>query len=226
MSEKTQISAGGKTIEIFTGAPGSPVIYLNTFEGEGEAVFEAMKKSGAPDCTLAAVSGVYWNVEMSPWPMPPLFKDEPEYTGGADDYLSVLTDTIVPAVEQKIPAKPRFRAVAGYSLSGLFAVYTLYKTDVFSRAVSASGSLWYPDFLEYARSHEFAGKPEYVYFSLGDKESRTRHPLMRTVEERTIETDKLFASRGVDTTYVSNPGNHFRDSDLRTAMGIKWILEQ
>ena len=44
MSEKTQISAGGKTIEIFTGAPGSPVIYLNTFEGEGEAVFEAMKK--------------------------------------------------------------------------------------------------------------------------------------------------------------------------------------
>ncbi|MGI6177823.1 MAG: alpha/beta hydrolase [Eubacterium sp.] len=226
MSELTRITAAGKDIEIFTGEPGSPIVYLNTYEGEGAEVVKRLQEIGAPSCTLAAISKVYWNVEMSPWPMPPLLKETFDFTGGADDYIAILSKTIVPAVEENLPAEPSFRAIAGYSLAGLFAVYALYQTDIFTHAVSASGSLWYPNFLEYAKAHEFAGRPDSVYFSLGDKESHTRNSLMKIVEERTIETEKLFASRGVNTTYVSNPGNHFSNSELRTAMGIKWLLEQ
>lgn len=37
-----------------------------------------------------------------------------------------------------------FIGIAGYSLAGLFALYALYKTDVFTRVASMSGSLWFP----------------------------------------------------------------------------------
>lgn len=36
-----------------------------------------------------------------------------------------------------------------------------------SRAVSASGSMWFPDFKEYAERNDFCRKPDKVYFSRG-----------------------------------------------------------
>lgn len=50
---------------------------------------------------LAAVSGLEWNFEMTPWLMPALFKKEPPFEGGADKYLQTLTQQIAPAVLAK-----------------------------------------------------------------------------------------------------------------------------
>ena len=66
-----------------------------------------------------------------------------------------------------MPGAPRWRGIAGYSLAGLFAVYALYRTDVFARAASVSGSLWFPGFREYVFSHTPLCRPDCVYFSLG-----------------------------------------------------------
>ena len=52
----------------------------------------------------------------------------------------------------------QYHAIAGDSMAGLFAVYALYRTQVFSRVASASGSLWYPGLLEYALMYELAFK--------------------------------------------------------------------
>lgn len=65
---------------------------------------------------------------------------------------------------------------------------------------------------------------ERIYLSLGDQESRTRNRVMATVRERITEYADLLTSQGIVTTLEWNPGNHFRDADLRTAKAFLWCL--
>ena len=50
-------------------------------------------------------------------------------TGGADDYLQLLTKEIIPTAEKEVGGVPRWRGIAGHSLAGLFALYSIYRTD-------------------------------------------------------------------------------------------------
>lgn len=216
-----------KGITVYTSkTPDSPVIYLHTFEGEGDAVYWALQEMGCREVTLAAVSGLSWNHDMSPWAIPAVSKKEIPCTGGADAYLQVLTEEIMPAVEKLAPGKVLWRGIAGYSLAGLFALYTMYRTEVFSRIASVSGSLWFPGFREYIFSRKMKTVPECLYFSLGDKECRTRHPVRKAVQECTELIEAYYRSKGIHTAYELNPGNHFQDVVLRTASGIAWIADK
>ena len=134
-----------KAIDVFLATePGTPIIYLNTLFSEGQKVFEAAQAAGCPPFTLVAISDLDWNHDMVPWDSPPAFKNAAPCTGGADDYLRLLTEAIIPTAEREISGVPRWRGIAGYSLAGLFALYSIYQTNLFSRVGSMSGSLWFP----------------------------------------------------------------------------------
>ena len=216
--------ADGKTVSVFSAAePGAPVVYLNTFGEEGQAVFDALTAAGGPALTLVTISGLDWDRDMSPWDSPAVFKSAAPFAGGADDYLRLLVEEIVPAAERLLPATPIWRGIAGYSLAGLFAVYALYRTDVFSRAASVSGSLWFPGFREYVLSHAPLRQPDCVFFSLGDRESKTRNPVLRTVQENTEALCEFYRGQGIHTAFQLNPGGHHDHPAQRTAAGIKHI---
>ncbi len=207
----------------------APLVLMNTFEGDGSEVFAALKGLTDKKFCLAVVSDINWEDEMSPWECPPLYKNEAPFLGGAEAYLEKLTKKILPgkilpAISEEPGFSPERIVIAGYSLAGLFAIYSLYKTDVFTSAVSASGSMWFPDFMEYTKTNAFCRKPEKVYFSLGDKEAKTRNPHLRTVEEKTGELFERYRELGIDTVFEMNPGNHFKEADLRLAKGIAWVL--
>ena len=202
----------------------APLVITNTFQGNGSSVYSALCSMTDKKVNLAVISDINWDDEMSPWECPPLSKNDSPCTGGADKYLIKLTDSIIPAIKKEFGAEPEYMVIAGYSLAGLFAIYSLYKTDIFSRAVSASGSMWFPDFLEYIEKNDFVRKPDTVYFSLGDKEARTRNNLLSTVEVKTNEIYRHYKDNGIDTVFELNPGNHFKDADIRLAKGIAWIL--
>ena len=64
--------ADGKTVSVYPAAePGAPVVYLNTFGEEGQAVFDALTAIGGPALTLVTISGLDWDRDMSPWDSPP-----------------------------------------------------------------------------------------------------------------------------------------------------------
>ena len=119
-----------------------------------------------------------------------------------------------------------WRGLAGYSLAGLFAVYSLYRADCFSRIASMSGSLWFPDFKEYVFSHEMKRIPEHLYLSLGDRECQTRNRYLKNVQINTEEINTFFMQKGIDTVFQLNPGNHFKNAVQRTAAGIAWMLSK
>ena len=220
-------TADGKTVVVFpSNKPGAPVIYLNTFSGEGEQIWQAAQGAGFPPFTLVAVSGLDWNHDMAPWGSPPVFKNAQPCTGGADHYLGLLTEEIVPSVEKELPEMPRWRGIAGYSLAGLFAMYAIYRTDLFSRVGSMSGSLWFPGIKDYIFSHQPQKQPDHMYFSLGDRESKTRNPVLRSVQQDTEEIRAFYQSKGIDTMFELNPGNHYNQATQRTAAGIGWLLNR
>ncbi len=217
----------GKRVDVYpAGGPGRPVIYLHSFMRQADKVHSELQKENSPDHTLVAVSSLNWDHDMTPWDCPPISKMDTPCTGGADDYLDVLTGEIMPEAEKHIEGEPAWRGVAGYSLAGLFAVYSIYRTDLFSRVASMSGSLWFPDFKEYIFSHDMRIRPDRMYFSLGDKESKTRNQYLKTVQDNTAEIQAFYAGQGIDSVFVLNPGNHYVNGAERTAAGIDWILRK
>ena len=220
-------TAEGKNVSVFsTTFPGAPVIYLNTYSDEGQQLFEATQTAGYPPFTLVAISDLDWNHDMAPWDSPAAFKKGEPFTGGADDYLRLLVEEIIPRAEKGLAGPPAWRGITGYSLAGLFAVYAIYRTDMFSRVGCTSGSLWFPGFKEYIFSHEPKSRPDCIYFSLGDKEAKTRNPVLKTVQENTEEIQTFYQNKGIDTVFQLNPGNHFVQGIERTVAGIQWLLSK
>jgi len=199
-----------------------PVIYLHAQPDTAAEVFSLLKRPAV----LAAADCRSWNDDLSPWPAARAFKSGEDFAGRAKEYLSELIRQIIPGVEATLPYSPVFRGIAGYSLAGLFALHSLYLTDVFTHCASMSGSLWYDDFIPFMEEHTPKVPPKRAYFSVGSRESRVRDPRIACVEECTRQAQQLLSLTGAKTTFELNPGNHFADVSLRIARGINWLLEE
>ena len=207
-----------------------PVIILNAFGDEGIKVWEECQRLNTKDFILVSVSisETDWNDNMTPWEAPPLYKNDGKYLGYADKYLRFLEKEIIPVsrdyIKTNFHKKIEYLGIAGYSLGGLFALYAGYKTDIFKRIVSASGSLWYPNLAEYIKENKISKNIDKIYFSLGNKEAMSKHRILKTVKEKTISAYEHL-NKNINAIFEENEGNHFKNTALRTAKGIKWILE-
>lgn len=218
-------TVSGRTVEIFSTAKGkAPLVILNTIQGEGKKIFNKCLELGCDNFALAAIGNLNWNRDLSPWATPNIGNNKYGF-GGADEYIKKLTNEIVPEIRTKLGFEPEFTAIAGYSLAGLFALYAAHRTDIFSRVASVSGSLWFPDFTEFAQSHDFAKTPDYIYLSLGEAEAKTRDKNLAPVRKNTEKIAELYKSQNIPTVFELNPGNHFTDTIGRTAKGIKSLLD-
>ena len=93
--------------------------------------------------------GLAWNHDLSPWETPSLTSAGEPFTGGGETTCPCSRTLSCRRAEEMLPGPASWRGVAGYSLAGLFAVYSLYQTDRFTRGASISGSLWFPNIKEY-----------------------------------------------------------------------------
>lgn len=224
MNELLKTEIENKQITVFKSKINTaPIVYANMYEDEaGEILSECGKLENYSPFHFVSITGLRWNEELSPWQHGSVISKDDHFTGEAAEYMRCLTEKIIPFAEESIT--PGFRVISGYSMGGLFALYAPYITDVFSRAVSASGSVWYPGFVSYVREHEFRRLPDAIYLSLGDKESRAKNQYLSAVEACTNELYSIYKSRSVNTVFELNPGNHFKDAPYRLAKGIAWAL--
>ena len=73
----------------------------------------------------------------------------------------------------------RKNTITGDTIAGLFAPWAAYQTDTFKGVAAVSPSVWFPDFENYVFQNRI--QTEAVYLSLGDKEEKTRNPVMTQV---------------------------------------------
>lgn len=216
------IKIGQRQMTIFSADASSsgPIIYIHMNAADAAQLVSKLAGGAA---VLVAIDQVDWNHDLSPWPAKRAFRGSEDFGGGADSYLSELTKTIVPTVEASLPFTPSIRVLAGYSLAGLFALYAIYRTDLFNRIGSISGSLWYDGFLEFMQKNQPLRIPERVYFSLGDREKIARNSRLAVVEDHTIQAEQHLRKLGAATIFEENPGNHFEDALGRLAKGLQWL---
>ena len=162
---------------------------------------------------------VDWNRDLPPWRAEQIRGDEP-FGCGAPETLDFIREHLIPDLAG---GRAPEIYLGGYSLAGLFALWAAYETDLFAVVAAASPSVWYPDFPAFAREHEI--RPPKIYLSLGTKEEKTRHPVMKTVGDNIRELHAALDQKpGCETILEMNPGNHFREPDLRMARGFAWLL--
>jgi len=70
-------------------------------------------------------------------------------SGGGDKFLKFLSQQVIPMIEEDYKSDPKQRAIAGHSLGGLFALYTMFEQPMlFKRVMALSPSaLTGPDYL-------------------------------------------------------------------------------
>ena len=224
--EIQELQFGHRLVRLYKLVQGSaPLVYSIDYHENGQLLLEACKQVDCSGFNLVTISGLHWNQELSPWAVETVVSRDDRFTGGAPELLPLLTGEVVPQVERLLDAPPAWRCLAGYSLAGLFAVWTAFQTDLFTRILSASGSMWYPGWVEYTREHQLAGALQGAYLSVGEQESTSRNAVLQTVGERTQAMAALLAERCIAATFELNPGNHFKNPPLRVVKGIKWLLE-
>lgn len=201
----------------------SPLILVNGFQEERKKLIEKIRKRTGKDFSLLFFSGMDWNGDLTPYPAKSPFKGGEDFPGKGKDYLDFLLEKRNSVLKEN-DIVPSYHVIAGYSLAGLFALYSMIAGKSFDAAVSASGSLWYPGFEDFIQKAELEGKGT-IYLSLGDKEKETHNPAMKTVEEKTLAIAKMLKEKGQKVFFESNSGNHFQDPEGRLAKGIGWILE-
>ena len=70
-------------------------------------------------------------------------------------------------------------------------------------------------------------KTKHVYLSLGDKEEKTKNPVMKTVADCIRRQEELLqADPDVSCVLEWNQGNHFKEPEVRTAKGFAGIINR
>jgi predicted alpha/beta superfamily hydrolase len=157
-----------------------------------------------------------WNHDLSPWKAPAVFGRE-DFGGGAAGTLEKVLEIC------RDPG--RTYIIGGYSLAGLFALWAAYQTDVFAAAACASPSVWFPGFADYMEQRRI--QVDSVYLSLGDKEAKSRNPVLASVEQCITEEYQILQEiPAISSTLEWNQGNHFKEPELRTAKAFRWCLKR
>ena len=215
--------------EITYGDPNSDILLIQmTGDHEQEAMEREVslirELSGVDAFCFKAVKVVDWNRDLSPWSAPAVFGNE-DFGDGAPDTLKFLTDNILSDVGSRRMGEAPDKKIylGGYSLAGLFSLWAGYQTDAFDGIAAASPSVWFPGFTNYMRENTFF--PKKIYLSMGDREEKTRNPVMSQVGNKIRECEEILKKVTVDCILEWNQGNHFKEPELRTAKAFAYLIK-
>lgn len=176
-------------------------------------------------CSVATVSGIDWNNDLTPWTADGVFAKSPSFGGKAEDFLERLGSVCFPYVEGLLSGDCVERYIAGVSLSGLFAVWSMWKCDLFKGIASVSGSFWYDGFLSWASSNTPVGHPDRIFISLGDREGKTANRRLATVSRATGDLCGHLSGLGFHVDFRLVEGTHFSPLIPRLELALESVLE-
>ena len=113
--------------------------------------------------------------------------------------------------------------LGGYSLAGLFSLWSAYKSNTFPGIAAASPSVWFNGWEEFMNNNTPLSNT--IYLSLGDTEEKTKNKVMSAVGDNIRKQEELLKNDNINTILEWNKGGHFSNSDLRVAKAFVWCIE-
>lgn len=205
--------------------------------------------------SLVNVGADLWEENFSPWCAPRVFAKGPNFGDGAQKTLDTLINQVIPWAESELTESPAYRVLVGYSLAGLFSLWTGVSQQVacgcqpgtattpqlsgpgapyvdasvatFQRIGAVSGSFWFPGLLDYVDQQLRGGVVglTHAYLSLGDREARTPNPQIMHVRENAELLASRLESAGITSTFELNRGNHFQNVEGRMQKALDWLVK-
>lgn len=139
----------------------------------------------------------------------------PTPTGGAQSFLKFLEDELLPFIDNNYRTVPGERAINGYSIGGLFGLYTLFtKPEIFNRYIIGSPSLTWDNYsifsYEENSSEKIGEKKIGLFVSVGNEESDEKYfdpidQLVTKIQERNYPGVKLEAKVFDGSTHLMGP---------------------
>ena len=164
-----------------------------------------------------------WNSELSPWEAPPVFGNK-SFGSGAKDTLEFIESRFIPTVKEKYNLDNDIKFIlGGYSLAGLFSLWSANKSNIFSGIAAASPSVWFNGWEEFMNNNTPLSNT--IYLSLGDTEEKTKNKVMSAVGDNIRKQEELLKNDKIKTILEWNKGGHFSNSDIRVAKAFIWCIE-
>lgn len=165
-----------------------------------------------------------WDENLTPWTAESPFRGRPDYAGKADETAAELIGCCH-AFEAEKGLEPSRRALAGYSLGGLFALHAFLHEPFWDACASLSGSLWYPGWAEamehlaLVRDADFAGRS--AFLSVGAREAKAPQPQLRHVVEGLAMTGLALEVHRCTVRCEIGPGAHTQHELERWQKGLE-----
>jgi len=97
-----------------------------------------IQKNTEKQFSLIAFKIEDWNNELSPWEAPPAFGNK-SFGSGAKGTLEFIESKLIPEVKERYDFADDVQVIlGGYSLAGLFSLWSAYKSNTFSGIAAAS----------------------------------------------------------------------------------------
>ena len=184
---------------------------------------EEIEKNTEKQFSLIAFKIEDWNNELSPWEAPPAFGKK-SFGSGATETLEFIESRLIPMVKDKYNLDNDIKFIlGGYSLAGLFSLWSAYKSNTFLGIAAASPSVWFSGWEEFMNNNTPLSST--IYLSLGDTEEKTRNKVMCAVGDNIRKQKELLKNDNINTILEWNKGGHFSNSDLRVAKAFAWCIE-
>ncbi|MCW8803043.1 MAG: alpha/beta hydrolase-fold protein [Ignavibacteriaceae bacterium] len=139
----------------------------------------------------------------------------PTQAGDAENFLNFISSQLIPYIDSKYRSIPGDRIINGYSIGGLFALYTLFtKPETFNRYIVGSPYLIWDNYLIFSYEKNSPDKISEmklsVFISVGSEESDEKYfnpidKLVTQIQERDYSGLKLEAKVFDGSTHLMGP---------------------
>lgn len=179
-----------------------------------ENEYNLIKEKVKEDFLLVAYQVNDWNKDLSPYKTKAIFGKD-DFGDGAKNTLDIILKDL---------QKDKTYILGGYSLAGLFAIYSAYQTSIFKGICAVSASLWFPNFINYMEDNNCLCQN--IYLSLGNKENKSHNPVLATSLMSMEKAYNILKNKSVNVNFEINEGNHFVDVEKRMAKSFIWAINQ
>ena len=164
--------------------------------------------------------------DYTPWRAEAIRPGAENFGGQADEYHNELFNNVLPELQSRYSIDTNNIIYGGYSLGGLAAVYSLYRTNIPSAVFSICGSFWYPDFVNFCKENPVINQNASVYLCNGKTEGSHHHNILDTAPKCAEEIHALIHKQLNSITSVLDEFGHHENLTNRYKALSDWLEKQ
>lgn len=164
--------------------------------------------------------------DYTPWQAKAIRPGAENFGGQADEYHSELFNSVLPELQSRYSIDTNKIIYGGYSLGGLAAVYSLYRTNIPSAVFSICGSFWYPEFVNFCKENPVINQNACVYLCNGKTEGSHHHNILDTAPKCAEEIHALIHRQLNGITSVFDEFGHHENLANRYKALSDWLEKQ